>query len=94
MDWPWERGLIDSLVWGRRAQSGPRYRLTSVFRDQWGQGGSEGMVSEGVWTLLCGAWWVEGRAQISAALGLESLHLQDLAQNLLHIFIHLTLDRG
>lgn len=30
----------------------------------------------------------------SAALSLESLHLEDLAQNPLHIFIHLTLGWG
>lgn len=36
----------------------------------------------------------EGSTLLSAALGLEPLHLQNLTQNSLHVFIHLTLRRG
>lgn len=36
----------------------------------------------------------EGSTLLSAALGLEPLHLQNLTQNSLHVFIHLTLRSG
>lgn len=35
----------------------------------------------------------DGSPLLSAALGLEPLHLQNLTQNSLHVFIHLTLRR-
>lgn len=36
----------------------------------------------------------EGASHGSVALSLQPLHLQDLAQNLLHIFVHLALEWG
>lgn len=36
----------------------------------------------------------EGTSHGSVALSLQPLHLQDLAQNLLHIFVHLALELG
>lgn len=64
--------------------SGPRWSPSAD-----GQWGAPAAPSGPPWGL---AGLGEGASHGSVALSLQPLHLQDLAQNLLHIFVHLALE--